>query len=267
MSRDRRGDPGDPGDEALALAFELADLADAITMARFGALDLAVTTKPDLTPVSEADHAAEAAIRDRLAREPGDHKVLGEEYGDDGEAEWRWIVDPIDGTKGYVRGLPVWATVVGLERAGELVLGMVSAPALHHRWWGRKGEGAFRDGAPIRVSRISALDDAQLSFAWDRADRFDADGFGQRALALSRRCWRTRAFGDFWQHVLVAEGSVDIALEPTVAIWDVAGVQVVVEAAGGRFTNLQGEARADGGSAVSTNGILHDEVLAHFASP
>lgn len=248
----------------MALAHELADLSDEITMARFRALDLHVETKPDLTPVTEADRAVESRIRDRLSSVAGDHSVLGEEFGDSGDAEWRWIVDPIDGTKGYVRGLPVWATLIALERAGELVVGVVSAPALHTRWWGAEGAGAHRNGENIEVSRVAAIADAHLSFGWDSNECFD-DGFGARALGLSARCWRTRAFGDFWQHVLVADGGIDIAVEPTVAVWDVAAIQVVVEAAGGRFTDLAGEARADGGSALSTNGSLHDEALAAFA--
>jgi histidinol-phosphatase len=252
-------------DGHLRLALELADLADSITMARFRALDLHVTTKPDLTPVSEADHAVEAAIRDRLAREPGDHGVHGEELGDDGDRELRWIVDPIDGTKGYVRHLPIWATLIGLEVAGEVVLGVVSAPALRSRWWAARGLGAFRDGERVHVSDVGRLDDAQLSVTWDRSERFEGDGFGARALELSHRCWRTRGIGDFWHHVLVAEGALDVAIEPAVALWDVAAIVPVVEEAGGRFTNLSGAPGPGGGSAVSTNGLLHDEVLAQFA--
>jgi histidinol-phosphatase len=250
-----------PALEHLELALELADLADAITTARFRALDLHVETKPDLTPVSEADRDVEAVIRDRLAAHRGDHAVFGEEFGDDGEAELRWIVDPIDGTKGFVRGLPIWATLIAVERAGALELGVVSAPALGTRWWAARDHGAFRDGERVRTSAVSRLEDAQLSFSWDRTERFDG-GFGTRALALSARCWRTRAIGDFWQHVLVADGSVDIAAEPAVEAWDVAAVQIIVEEAGGRFTDLDGAARYDGGSALSTNGLLHDEALA-----
>ncbi len=156
----------------LALALELADAADTITMARFRAADLIVTTKPDLTPVSEADQAVEQTIRERLARTTG-HAVLGEEFGSDpgaaDDAEFRWIIDPIDGTKSYVRGLPIWATLIGLEHAGELVLGVASAPALQSRWWAGRGLGAFRAGEPICVSAISELDDAQISFSWDTA--------------------------------------------------------------------------------------------------
>ena len=249
--------------EHLDLALELADIADAITMARFGALDLAVATKPDLTPVTEADEAVERALRGRLAEHSRAHAVLGEEYGhDEGDgSEYRWIIDPIDGTKSYVRGLPVWATLLALEHAGELVLGVVSAPALRARWWAARGQGAFRDGRPVAVSRVGALADAHLSFAWDTNEAFDRDGLAARLLALGRRCWRVRAFGDFWHHVLVAEGAIDISIDPAAALWDLAAVTVIVEEAGGRATDLVGVARADGGHIVCTNGRLHDDVL------
>jgi histidinol-phosphatase len=242
----------------------LADLADTMTLARFRASDLAVSTKPDLTPVTEADRAVEQAIRERLAMARPDHRVLGEEFGgEDGDgaaAGWRWIVDPIDGTKNYVRGIPVWATCIGLQHDGEGVVGVVSAPALGRRWWAARGEGAFADGRAIQVSAVADLGDAQLSY--DSVPGFEAHGLEERFLDLARRCWRTRGLGDFWSHVLVAEGAVDVAVEPEVSVWDVAAVQVIVEEAGGRFTDLSGAARADGGSALSTNGLLHDEVLA-----
>jgi histidinol-phosphatase len=173
------------------------------------------------------------------------------------------VLDPIDGTKNYVRGIPVWATSIALQRAGESVVGVVSAPALGRRWWAARGEGAFADGEAIRVSDVGDLADAQLSY--DSVPGFEAHGLGERFLDLARRCWRTRAFGDFWSHVLVAEGALDVAVEPEVSLWDVAAVQVIVEEAGGRFTDLGGAARPDGGSAVSTNGRLHDDVLAALA--
>src|SRR4051794_35718833 len=168
-------------DAHLTLALELADAADTITMGRFRAHDLVVDTKPDLTPVSEADQAVERAVHERLANAAAGHAVLGEEYGERGtdDAAFRGIVDPIDGTKNYVRGVPVWATLLGLEHEGELVLGVVSAPALHTRWWAARGQGAFRNGDSIHVSAISNLDDAQLSFAWDTAERFHADTVGE----------------------------------------------------------------------------------------
>jgi histidinol-phosphatase len=252
----------------LELALELADRADEITVARFRADDLVVTTKPDLTPVSEADQAVERVIRARLADATG-HAVLGEEFGTeagtDDDSEFRWIIDPIDGTKSYVRGIPVWATLIGLEYAGELVVGVVSAPALHTRWWAAKGSGAFRNGERIRVSSVAALDDAQLSFAWDTEERFHADGIGNKLIALAHRCWRTRGLGDFWQHMLVAEGAVDISLDPIVSLWDVAALVPIVEEAGGRWSTVQGEADVNGGSFVCTNGPLHADVLAALA--
>ena len=226
----------------MALALELADLADGLTMARFRAHDLHVATKPDLTPVSEADEAVERAIREQLAAHP-DHAVVGEEFGDHmpvADAEYRWIIDPIDGTKSYVRGVPIWATLIGLEHAGKLIVGVVSAPALGMRWWAGRGLGAFRDGERITVSAVASLDDAQLSFAWDTSDRFEADGIGERMLALSHRCWRTRGIGDFWQHVLVAEGAFDIALDPIVSLWDVAALFPIIEEAGGRWRRSTG---------------------------
>jgi histidinol-phosphatase len=253
--------------DALALALELADRADDITQARFRAHDLHVTTKPDLTPVSEADHAVERALRARLA-DATDHSIVGEEFDDEAgaiDSEYRWIIDPIDGTKNYVRGVPIWATLIGLEHAGALVVGVVSAPAIGMRWWAARGSGAFRNGERIEASRVAALDDAQLSFAWDTAERFHADGVGQKLIALSHRCWRTRGIGDFWQHLLVAEGAFDIAIDPIVSLWDIAALIPIVEEAGGKWTTLQGEADPAGGSFVCTNGELHEEVIAALA--
>jgi len=235
-------------------------------MARFRAVDLVIDTKPDLTPVTEADRAVEEMVRERLARDrPGD-AVVGEEYGTTGDAARRWIVDPIDGTMGYARGIPVWATLIALERDGRLDVGVVSAPALGARWWGAHGDGAYRDGTPVTVSRVERIEDAHL--ACEGPERFGPVGLDAAITALARRCWRTRGFGDFWPYVLVADGSIDIAVEPNgLSIWDLAAPMVVVEVAGGRFTDLEGVARVDGGSAVATNGLLHDEVLAAMARP
>ena len=230
-----------------------------MTLARFRDRELVVTTKPDLTPVTEADRSVERAIRDRIAVARPGHGVLGEEFGEEGAGDWRWILDPIDGTKNYVRGIPIWATCIGLRHGEEMVVGVVSAPALGRRWWAARGEGAFADGHPIRVSAVADLADAQLSY--DSVQGWEPHGLGEQFLGLARRCWRSRGLGDFWSHVLVAEGAVDVAAEPEVSVWDVAAVQVIVEEAGGRFTDLAGAARPDGGSAVSTNGVLHDEVL------
>lgn len=249
----------------LALAHELADAADAITMDRFRAEDLVVETKPDLTPVSEADKAVERELRRHLAASRPADAVVGEEYGAGpaGEGTRRWIVDPIDGTKSYVRGVPVWATLLALEVQGELTLGLISAPALGRRWWAARGQGAFaRESGRQRrlhVSGVRTLGDAQLCFSdfeqWQAGPRLEA------LLRLSARCWRTRGYGDFWQHMLVAEGAAEIAVDPGVSLWDLAAILVVVREAGGRMTDLDGVERADGGDGVSTNGLLHDAVL------
>jgi histidinol-phosphatase len=243
----------------LRLGLSLADDADAITMHYFQSATLAVRTKSDRTPVSEADEAVERAIRERLERERPDDGILGEEFGARGNAARRWIIDPIDATKNYVRGIPVFATLIALD--GQV--GVVSAPALGRRWWASLGDGAFCNGRAIHVSAIDTINAAQLCY--DDVRGFEHFGLGERFLDLTRRCGRTRGFGDFWSHMLVAEGAAEIAVEPEVAHWDLAALQVIVEEAGGRFTNLRGEARADGGSALSTNGLLHDAVLAAMA--
>jgi histidinol-phosphatase len=243
----------------LELALRLADAADEITVGRFRAQDLRVAAKPDLTPVSDADLAVEEALRGLLAQErPGD-AVLGEEHGSTGTGPRQWVVDPVDGTKNFVRGVPVWATLVALLVDGRVEVGVVSAPALGRRWWAARGEGAFADGQPIRVSSVGRLEDAFVSYSsltgWTSSGRLEP------VLRLSEQVWRTRAFGDFWSHVLVAEGAVDASFEPEVSLWDLAALQVIVEEAGGRFTSLAGEARPDAGSVVCSNGLLHDELL------
>jgi histidinol-phosphatase len=249
----------------LELALALADAADALTMARFRATDLVVETKPDTTPVTEADRAVEEMLRARLAAARPDDSILGEEFGSRdgvvGDGPRRWVVDPIDGTMGYARGVPVWATLLALVEDGIVTTGVVSAPALGARWWAGRGEGAWRDGNRVSVSRVHAIEDAQLSYS--SVGYFEQAGIGDEFLALARRCWRSRAFGDFWSHMLVADGSVDIAIEVGgLAPWDLAALQVVVEEAGGRFTDRAGVAGFDRGEAVTTNGLLHDEVLA-----
>jgi histidinol-phosphatase len=247
-------------EEDLAFAHELADLADSISMKHFRSAGLVVRTKPDMTPVSEADRSIERALRKKIAAErPGD-SVVGEEFGDEGAAPRRWILDPIDGTKSYVRGLPVFGTLIALERDGDLVLGLASAPALGgRRWWATRGGGAFADGRPIRVSGISRLEDAHVLYAGMRTWR--QAGIRDRLLALIDRAWRSRGLGDFWMHMLVAEGAAEIALEMEVNLWDLASVKVLIEEAGGRFTDLAGRPTPAGGSSLSTNGLLHDEVL------
>jgi histidinol-phosphatase len=249
----------------LALALELADVADAVTMARYRADDLHVETKPDATPVTEADRATEAALRERLAASRPDDAIVGEEFGGDAPvAGRRWILDPIDGTKSYLRGMFTWATLIALQLDGEPQLGVVSAPAGGRRWWAARGRGAFADGRPIRVSGVDGLQNAQLCWSgiedWDAVGRFDS------ILGLARSCWRSRGIGDAWQYMQVAEGAAEIAVDPAVSLWDLAAVQAIVEEAGGRFTDLQGERRADGGGGLATNGLVHTaalELLAH----
>ena len=236
----------------LALALSLADAADAISLGRFRASDLHVETKPDRTPVTEADRAAETAIRDLLARERPDDGMLGEEHGTVAGGARRWIVDPIDGTRNYSRGIPVWATLIALEEDGAIQIGVVSAPALGRRWWAERGSGAFANGDRINVSRVGRVEDAVLCFALE-----------QPLPEIARRCWHPRAYGDFWAHMLVAEGAVDGAIDAVgIKVWDVAAIQPIVEEAGGRFSDRDGVARPDGGTAISSNGLLHEELLA-----
>jgi histidinol-phosphatase len=254
--------------EDLALALELADVADQITLARYRATDLVVETKPDLTPVTEADTAVERTLRERLASaRPGD-AIVGEEYGssETPPSGRRWIVDPIDGTKNYVRGIPVWATLLALEERGQVTVGVVSAPALHRRWWAATGAGAFAadgltaDPRRLGVSGVRALEDAQMLMSgfdgWEEQGRLD------QLLALSRACWRTRGFGDFWGYMLVAEGVAEVCCEAVVSLWDLAACQVIVEEAGGTFTDLGGVRTAEGGDALATNGLLQEQALA-----
>lgn len=249
----------------LDLALRLADLADALSVKRFRAEDLFVETKPDLTPVSEADRAVEQALREALAAErPGD-AVLGEEYGVEGTSSRQWVVDPIDGTKNYVRGVPVWSTLIALLDGDDVMVGVVSAPALGRRWWAARGAGAWAtdplSAAPRRlsVSRVAAMADASFSFS-------DSIGWAERGAShglqtLLDRTWRQRAYGDFWSHMMVAEGVVDIAAEPQLETYDMAALVPIIVEAGGQITSYDGGSALGGGSAVTTNGLLHAEVL------
>ncbi len=253
----------------LRLAHVLADSADNLSMDRFGAVDLSVSTKPDMTYVTESDQAVEAAIRRTLASARGRDIVLGEEEGEtEGTAsssERRWIVDPIDGTANFVRGVPVWATLIALEEAGEIVVGCVSAPALGRRWWASKDGGAHTgksllSSRQIQVSQVGDLASASISYSslggW-------ADiGRQTEFLELLSRAWRTRAYGDFWSYMLLAEGAVDIAAEPELNLWDMAALDVIVREAGGRFTGLDGQPGPWAGNALATNGRLHDASMA-----
>ena len=251
-------------DDDLRLAHVLADAADDISLRLFRSLDLKVDTKPDLTPVTEADRAVEETVRSILSRARPRDAVVGEEYGTSGNSARRWVVDPIDGTKNYVRGVPVWAPLIALLEGDQPVVGVVSAPALNRRWWASKGGGAWSGrslakATRCRVSAVSRLEDASLSFSsltgWEEQGRLDY------FLDLTRSVWRTRAYGDFWSHVMVAEGAVDLSMEPELSLWDAAPLPLILEEAGGRATSLNGGPFTDGGALVCSNGLLHDAVL------
>ncbi len=251
----------------LRLAHILADDADSLTMDRFKALDLHVVNKPDYTPVSDADTSVEEMIRRSLGRARPRDAVHGEEQGSSGWGPRRWVVDPIDGTKNFVRGVPVWATLIGLMVEDEVVVGVVSAPALGRRWWATRGSGAWTGKSlsaahTCRVSDVSNLEDASLSYS--SIAGWEAGGRLEEFMSLTRRCWRSRAFGDFWSHMLVAEGAVDVAAEPALALHDMAALAVIVSEAGGLFTDLNGVPGPTGGNALTTNGRLHDQALAYI---
>jgi histidinol-phosphatase len=252
----------------LRLAHLLADDADSITMSRFRSLDLRVSSKPDLTPVSDADTTAEQAIRRTLGRARPRDAVHGEEMGDTGWGPRRWVIDPIDGTKNFVRGVPVWATLIALMINDQPAVGVVSAPALGRRWWASLGGGAYAgkslmSATAIHVSDIASVEDASLSYASISA--WVESGQGQQFVDLLRRCWRTRGYGDFWSYMLLAEGGVDIACEPDLALHDMAACSIIVTEAGGRFTDLDGRPGPHGTGAYATNGRLHDAVLNQLA--
>jgi histidinol-phosphatase len=248
----------------LSLAQVLANAADAISTSRFRALDLRVERKPDLTPVTDADRAVEQSIRTTLSRARPRDAVLGEEFGAVGSARRRWIIDPIDGTKNFVRGVPIWATLIALYEDDKPVVGLVSAPALGRRWWAAAGHGAYSGrnashATPIRVSKVPEVSD--MSFCYSDLGSWEAGGRLDPMLDLIRGSWRNRAYGDFYGYMLVAEGAVDVMVEPELSLWDVAALIPIVTEAGGTFTDLTGRQPTDGSSAVATNGLLHAEVL------
>ncbi|UMB68220.1 histidinol-phosphatase [Mycobacterium paraterrae] len=257
-------------DDDLAVGLSLADQADEVTLARFGAVDLRVDTKPDLTPVSDADHAVETGLRETLRGVRPDDSVLGEEFGGTTSFAGRqWIIDPIDGTKNFVRGVPVWASLIALLDDGVPQVGVVSAPALQRRWWASAGNGAHvtvGDGPARRlsVSAVAQLNSASLSFS--SLSGWAELGIRDRFLELTDDVWRVRAFGDFLSYCFVAEGAVDIAAEPEVSVWDLAPLDILVREAGGRFTSLDGTGGPHGGNAVATNGLLHNQVLGKLAA-
>ena len=246
----------------LTLALSLADAADALALPRFEAHDFAVESKPDLTPVTEVDRAVEQLVSQRLAEERPDDALLGEEFGSRGsEGGRRWIIDPIDGTKNFVRGVPVWATLIGLYDGEEPLVGVVSAPALGLRWWASAGGGAFRSvrggqAQRLGVSRVGDLADASVSYS--SLSGWQERGLRDGLLGLFDDVWRTRAYGDFWSYMMVAEGVVEIAAEPELELYDMAALVPIVTEAGGTFTGLDGRSGPFGGDAIASNGLLHE---------
>jgi histidinol-phosphatase len=253
----------------LRLAHLLADDADSISSDRFKALDLHVMTKPDLTPVSDADQAVEESIRRTLAKARSRDAITGEETGTTGTSSRRWIIDPIDGTKNYVRGVPVWATLISLAVEDEVVMSVVSAPQLGRRWWASQGQGSWSGkslmkASQLHVSDVRRLDDA--SFAYSSLSGWEERGNLDGMLALMRRVWRTRGYGDFWSYMLLAEGAVDIAAEPELALYDMAALVPIVTEAGGTFTSLDGTPGPWGANALATNSHLHEAALSFLGS-
>lgn len=246
----------------LALALTMADRADEITMRHFRRTGLDVQTKPDRSVVSAADTETERALRGLIAGHRASDAFVGEEFGDGGGsgAARRWIVDPVDFTSNYVRGIPVFATLIGLEEAGEVTVGVVSAPALGRRWWAARGRLAYADGRPIRVSAVADLADAHISYA--ALHRWAARDKAGQIVDIAGRARSDFSPGSFWAQMLVAEGRLDAALAPWGKIWDLAAGKIIIEEAGGRFTDLDGSPRIDQECAIATNGLLHDEILA-----
>jgi histidinol-phosphatase len=250
--------------DELELAIELADLADGFTLPRFELQDFTLGWKDDRTEVTEADRGCEALLADHVAGARRHHGFFGEEHGLRGDqaSPWRWIVDPIDGTSGFVRGIPVWGSLIALLHGDDPVVAVISAPALGRRWWATRGGGTFADGRPCRVSDVADLEDAQISVTFSAG--WDALGLTGELVALLQGARRARGFGDFWQHCLVAEGALDVAVDAIgLGLYDVVAPRLIVEEAGGRFTDRFGS-RAPADHAISTNGALHDAVLAHL---
>ncbi len=253
----------------LRLAHVLADDADSLTTTRFKALDLHVMSKPDLTPVTDADESVEESIRRTLSRVRSRDAVVGEEHGSTGHSQRRWVIDPIDGTKNFVRGVPVWATLIALVVEDEVVLSVVSAPQLQRRWWASVRNGAWTGRSLLKATRcqvsdVRRLEDASLAYSslhgWEERDRLED------FLSLMRRCWRTRAYGDFWSYMLIAEGAVDLAAEPELELYDMAALDIIVREAGGRFTSLDGTDGPFGGNALASNGHLHEAALSFLGA-
>lgn len=256
-------------DQDLELALELADRADEISLARFRSLDLKVEKKPDLSPVTDADKAVESKLLNVLSQHRPSDAIIGEEYGSAGESSRKWIIDPIDGTANFVRGVPVWASLIALSIDGKPSVSVVSAPAMGLRWWAAPGVGAFArnfDGSvrKLSVSKVSDLADCSLSYnslqLWQKSPYLD------KLLDLSSKIWRTRAFGDFWSYMLLAEGAIDVVTEHDLKIYDIAALVPIVEQAGGKFSDLFGPLSEQSSSVLATNSLLHDKVQQHFRS-
>jgi histidinol-phosphatase len=245
----------------LELALAIADLADSISLERFRALDLKVETKPDRSPVTDADKAVEQAIKALLAEKVPSDALIGEEYGTaEGITNRTWIIDPIDGTANYLRGVPVWATLIALSIDGKPTVSVVSAPAMGRRWWAAPGIGAWTrdiDGSSreLAVSGIGDFENASISY--NNLQLWDSSGRLPQLVELSRKLWRTRAYGDFWSYMLLAEGALEIVAEHDLKIYDIAALVPIVEQAGGQFSDLDGELNEESSSVLATNGKLH----------
>jgi histidinol-phosphatase len=254
----------------LEFTHKLADAADKISMSRFGALDLKIETKPDLTPVSDADKSVEQELRKQIANYSPQDSIIGEEFGHDGGGNREWILDPIDGTKNFVRGVPFWGTLIGLRVDGEMTTGMVSAPALGRRWFGAMGLGSFlqtktnsfQSERKLQVSKVSKLEDAYLGYS--SQDRWEKKSQEEEFEKLLKKVWRARGFGDFIIHMMVAEGSLDLAMEPSLAIWDMAALIPIIREAGGNVTSLNNGDPLIEKSLVTTNGLLHEQTIKLF---
>jgi histidinol-phosphatase len=249
----------------LELALSLADATSEIALSRFQSLDLKVETKPDRTPVTDADRAVESRIRELLAVARPEDAIIGEEFGSQSGNERTWIIDPIDGTANFLRGIPIWATLIGLRVGTELSVGVVNAPALGRRWWAMLGGGAFASDftgrtRSLAVSKVGQLEDASISYnslqLWERSGKLAG------LMNLNRHAWRSRAIGDFWSYMLVAEGALDLSSEHDLKIYDIAALVPIVREAGGKFTDLVGELSQDSSSILVSNGILHEKARA-----
>jgi histidinol-phosphatase len=247
----------------LDLALQAAELCDALTLPLYEQHDFTVDWKPNRTEVTEVDRRAEVVIAEHLLAHRPDHGVIGEEYGAQGNTSspWQWLIDPIDGTSGFVRRIPVWATLIALthEEYGPVV-GVISAPALQRRWWAARGLGAYANGRKCKVSEVDSLATAQVSITYNSG--WDRLGLTSTLVDIQSQAQRPRGFGDFWQHCLVAEGSVDLAIDAVgVAPYDIAALKILVEEAGGTFTDRHGHPTHLSDTAISSNGHLHEQVI------